>query len=285
MLWVFFFSHLLLFLNIWSISFHSFLVFHLLSFMFGSFSHLTGMCFQSFCYNPGFGLATTTRACKGAGQEWVWESHFMLLGVQKNVREWSFTLPNEFPFWELESPWTPKVSKGNCRGQNLLNWNFFYIIGKLLECKCLKWACMTHLNTRITSYGKKKGWESNCQFDSQPLKVENRPDFLSCRWHATGLWIDLNEGYNFASDLILIEGLHAKLWAPKVTKVPNLGISRFPLGSPETKCHLDVGLMERQKTYYKGEGGGLLQVQAVVSLVSPNLPVAHPSTKSVPAMH
>jgi hypothetical protein len=36
--------------------------------------------------------------------------------------------------------------------------------------------------------------------------------------------------------------------------------------------------------YYKGEGGGFLQVWAVVSLVSLNLPVARPSTKSVPIM-
>jgi len=29
------------------------------------------------------------------------ESHFMLPGVQESVREWTFTLPNEFPPWEL----------------------------------------------------------------------------------------------------------------------------------------------------------------------------------------
>jgi hypothetical protein len=52
--------------------------------------------------------------------------------------------------------------------------------------------------------------------------------------------------------------------------VPTLGISGLPFGSPETKCHLDVGLMERHKVYYKGEGGGFPQVQAMVSLVSSN---------------
>jgi hypothetical protein len=31
------------------------------------------------------------------------ESHLMLLGVQKSVREWTFTLPSELTFWELES--------------------------------------------------------------------------------------------------------------------------------------------------------------------------------------
>jgi hypothetical protein len=49
-----------------------------------------------------------------------------------------------------------------------------------------------------------------------------------------------------------------------------LGISGFPFGSPGTKCHLDVGLMERHRVYYKGEGDGFPQVQAVVSFVSPS---------------
>jgi hypothetical protein len=79
-----------------------------------------------------------------------------------------------------------------------------------------------------------------------------------------------NEGYEFASDLISIGGLHVKLWHPKVVGVPTLVISELPLGSPETKSHLDVGPMGNQKVYYKGEGGGFPQVQAVVSLISPS---------------
>jgi hypothetical protein len=59
----------------------------------------------------------------------------------------------------------------------------------------------------------------------------------------------------------------------------------LPLGSPETKCHLDVGLVERHKIYYKGEGGGFPQIQAMVSLVSPSLHVVCPNTKSAPTMH
>jgi hypothetical protein len=67
--------------------------------------------------------------------------------------------------------------------------------------------------------------------------------------------------------------------------VPILTISGLPFGSPETKCHLDVGLVERFKVYYKREGDGFPQVLAVVSLVSPSLPLARPSTKSVSTMH
>jgi hypothetical protein len=48
------------------------------------------------------------------------------------------------------------------------------------------------------SYGQKKGQDLNYQFDSQPLKVKNHPDFLMCRWHATYRWKVLDEAYNFA---------------------------------------------------------------------------------------
>jgi len=42
---------------------------------------------------------------------------------------------------------------------------------------------------------------------------------------------------------------------------------------------LGVGPMAKHIVYYKGEGGGFRKVQAVVSLMSPWLPVARPCTK------
>jgi len=42
-----------------------------------------------------------------------------------------------------------------------------------------------------------------------------------------------------------------------------------------------VGAVERHKVYYMGEGGGFPRVRAVVSQMSPKLPVACPSTKGV----
>jgi hypothetical protein len=166
-----------------------------------------------------------------------------------------------------------------------MEWRVLYIIGKFLEFGCLKWAHMTHLDIWNTSYDQKKGRESNWQFDFWPLKVRNHLDFLMCRWRATYRWKALDEGYNFSLDLISIIGLHAKLWARKVTGDPVVRISGLSLGSLGTKCHLDVGLMKRHKVYYKGEGGGFPQVQAVVSLVSPSLPVTRFNTKSAPTMH
>jgi hypothetical protein len=41
-------------------------------------------------------------------------------------------------------------------------------------------------------------------------------------------------------------------------------------GSPGTKNHLDVAIVEGYKVYYKGESGRFPQVWAVVNLVCPS---------------
>jgi hypothetical protein len=163
-----------------------------------------------------------------------------------------------------------------------MDWGVIYIIGNLLKCKCLKWAHITHLDIWNTSYGQKKGRESNCPFDSQPLKVGNRPDLFAFTWCATYHWKSLNEGYNFASNLILIRGLHAKLWAPKVAGFPTLAISGLTFGSPETKCHLDAGLVERHIVYYKKGKWWLAPSPGHGESCEFELHVARPNTKNAP---
>ncbi len=158
-------------------------------------------------------------------------------------------------------------------------WGAFYTIGKVLKCKCRKWPRMTHSDICSTSHVRKKGRESNWQFDSRPLKVGNRPDSLAFRRRATYRWKAFNEGYNFALDLISIGGLHKKLCALKVTGVLAVAISGLPLRSPGTKSHLDMAPMEWCRVYYMGEGGGFPRVRTMVSLVSPKSPVARPNTK------
>jgi len=166
------------------------------------------------------------------------------------VREWTLTLPRELPLWELESRWTAESSKSDCKGQNSMDWGVPHIIGKLLELRCLKWAHMTHLDIWDTSYGQKKSRESNWQFDYRPLKVGNHLDFLMCRWCVTYCWRVLQ----------LCFRLHFhRRSTRKVAGVPAMRISRLPLGSLETKCHLDLGLVEKHKIYYKGEGDGFPQ--------------------------
>jgi hypothetical protein len=186
------------------------------------------------CHNLNLGLTTKARACKVAGQERKPGSERKCEGMNPHTPKGAFTLrvgvsmdSRMFKEW-LQMP------KFNRLRSCLYHW-------KKLKHRCLKWVCMTHLDIWNTSYGQKKARESNWQFDSRQLKVKNRPYFLTCRWHATYCWKDLDKGYNFASDLISIGGLHAKLWGPKIEEVPPLGISGFPFGSPGTKMPFGCG--------------------------------------------
>ncbi len=115
----------------------------------------------------------------------------------------------EIEAWE--SSGTPEISEFDCRGQNTTHWGVLYIIGKLSKCKCQKWARMGHLDICNTHYGKKKGRESNWQFNSRPLKVRNQPDLGACRWSVIHCLKALEETYKFSLNLIPIGGLNKKL--------------------------------------------------------------------------
>jgi hypothetical protein len=112
---------------------------------------------------------------------------------------------------DLESSGTPECLEFDRKGQNTLPWGVIGVIGKVLKCRCPKWPHIGHLNIFSPSYGQKKGWESNWQFDSRPLKVENRPS-LDVFWgNATQRWKAVEEGYKFGSNLVPIEGWGEKL--------------------------------------------------------------------------
>ncbi len=146
------------------------------------------------CRNPSLGLTTKARGLqsyKPRGSSGVTPHAPGSVGRCDGVNLYTLKAT---PIWEMESQWTLEFSEGNCMGQNSMNWGVLYIIKKLLECRCLKWACIAHLHIWNTSYDEKKGWESNWQFDSWPLKVRNQSDSLVCRWRATYRWKDLDEG-------------------------------------------------------------------------------------------
>jgi hypothetical protein len=149
-----------------------------------------------------------------------------------------------FEMGSWESSGTPETSEFNCRGQNTSPWGVLHVIGKLLKCKCRKWPRMSHLDICSTNYGKKKGWKSNWQFDSRPLKARNRPDPGVCKWSATHRWKALNESYKFALNFSSIRGLKKELWTHKVPGVQIETVLGLLLGSPGTKSHLDVGVAE-----------------------------------------
>ncbi len=60
---------------------------------------------------------TKARACEGVGQEWRSGVTFHAPGSVRECEGMNLTLPNELPFWELESPWTLESSNGDFRGQ------------------------------------------------------------------------------------------------------------------------------------------------------------------------
>ncbi len=124
--------------------------------------------------------------------------------------------PNTWKSRELESSGTPECSELDSKGQNTWHWGVLGVIGKVLKLNYRKWPRIGHLDICSPSYGQKKGRESNWQFDSRPLKVENRP-LPDIRFgSAIRRWKDLDEGYNFVSDLVAIGCGSRELWAPKV---------------------------------------------------------------------
>ncbi len=156
----------------------------------------------------------------------------------------------------MESPGTLENSELKLKGQNNSHWGVLGVIGKVLKCRCLNWPRIGHLDICSSSYGQKKGRESNWQSDSRPLKVGNRPDtdviWESATWH----WKALFQGYKFGLDLVPIGGRGEELRSPKVPRVPTGTVLGLHFGSPGKKSHLDVASTESYREYYKGEGGG-----------------------------
>jgi len=106
---------------------------------------------------------------------------------------------------DLESSGTPENSEDDLRGQISLPQCVLYINEKLLKRRCPKWPRIAHLDICSPSYGQKKGRESNCQFDSRPLKVGNRPLPDVASKSATQRWKALDESYNFGLKLVPIQ--------------------------------------------------------------------------------
>jgi hypothetical protein len=211
-------------------------------------------------------MFTFTKGCvsiliKGLGHE----KH--MLCHNPTLEEWEddYHTP-EMGTWE--SVGTPKTLEFDCKGWNTSHWGVLYIIGKILKCKCRKWAPISHLDIFSTSYDKKKGRELNWQFDSRPLKVGNRPDSGGCRWSATYHWKDFEEGYNFASNLIAIRGLHKKLCSLKVAGVLVVGISGL---SGKKAIWMWPPWRAIEYTIW-GKVVASPWVRAMVSLVSPSRP-------------
>ncbi len=134
------------------------------------------------------------------------------------MKGWSPTLGKSE---DLESSGTPECLEFDSKAQNTSHWGVLGVIEKVLKRRYRKCPRILDLDICHPSYGQKKGRESNWQFDSRPLKVENRPAFDVRFWSAIRRWKDLDKGYNFNLDLVAIRGQSEELWPLKVPGVQN----------------------------------------------------------------
>jgi hypothetical protein len=155
-----------------------------------------------------------------------------------------------------------------------LPWGVLCVIEKFLKCRCPKWPRIGHLDIFRPSYGQKKGRESNWQFDSRPLKVENRPALPTSKLRvphgvgkiltrATSL-IQTSLRSNFAVGSYEFPKSQDSNWDSFGT------ISGLQLGSPGKKCHSGASAAEWHREYYREDGGDTSRVQVVVCHVSPS---------------
>jgi hypothetical protein len=170
----------------------------------------------------------------------------------------------------LESSETPENLEDDFRGQISSHRCAPRVIEKVLKCRCPKWPRIGHLDICSPSYGQKKGRESNWQFDSRPLKVENRlvPNVRSrsATWRRKALF----ESYKFGLDLVPIGGRSEELRSPKVPRVQTETVSGLHFGSPGKKSHSDATPVGECRVYYREYGGGISRLRAVMCHVSPS---------------
>jgi hypothetical protein len=108
-----------------------------------------------------------------------------------------------------------QIFKEWLQGSKLIRLRSFLYHWELLERRCLKWARITLLDNLKHKLWSKEGPGVKMSIWLPTSKVKNRPDFLVCRWHATYHWKALDDGYNFALDLISIWGYKQSYGAPK----------------------------------------------------------------------
>jgi hypothetical protein len=161
-----------------------------------------------------------------------------------------------------------------------------------LRCSLYRWKCLEVWMSKMASHEpfghlqhklwSKEGPGIKLAVWLPTTKSRNRPNPSMCKWSAIDHWKALKENYTFALDLVPIKAWGEKLWTPKILGVQTGIISGLHFGSPRKKCHSDASAAVRRREYYIGEGGGFPRVRAMVSQVSPGLPVACLSTKGVP---
>jgi hypothetical protein len=170
----------------------------------------------------------------------------------------------------LKSAGTPECSELDSKAQNTSHWSILGVIEKVLKHRYRKWPRIDHSDICSPSYGQKKGWESNWQFDSRPLKVWNRPLPDVALNSATWRWKALDKSYNFGLRLVPIRAQGEELWPFKVPRVQPGQFRDSILGIP-TKCAIWM-LPRRPAAEYtiRSKVVAYSRVRAVMSFVCPS---------------
>ncbi len=206
------------------------------------------------------------------------ESHFILPGMQKSVKEWALTLPNELPHWELDSRWTPKFSEADCRGQNSLDWKVLYIIRKLLERRCLNEFAWSIWVFKIYVMAKRRVGNQNATLGIALiyLCVGVMPHTVAKMLMRNTTLLSISSRSKFFERSYGPPKLRESQF--RKFRDSNLGV----LGQNDIWV---LAPWPSIKKHYKREGGGFLQVRAMVSLMSLCLLVVRSCTKSAPTIH
>jgi hypothetical protein len=160
--------------------------------------------------------------------------------------------------------------RARSKGKNTSHWGVLGVIEKVLKRRYRKCPRIGNSDICSPSYGQNKGRESNCQFDSRPLNVGNRCLFDVRFGSAIRRWKDLDEGYNFGLDLVVIQLCSRELWRFKVSGVPP-GQNRDSISGVPGICALWLSPPWRAAENTTGSKVvAYSQVRAVVSLVCPS---------------
>jgi len=147
-----------------------------------------------------------------------------------NVKEWTFTLPKELPLWELESQWTLECLKRDCRGQTLMDWGIFYIIRKLLKCRCLRWLASPIWTYETQVMAKRKATSQIAPIVKLVIWLPTTKSQESTRFTCVQVVCDISLESSWQG-LQLFFGLHlnrrsaCEVMGPQVAGVPTLAIS------------------------------------------------------------
>jgi hypothetical protein len=74
----------------------------------------------------------------------------------------------------MESRWSLKTLDSDFKGQNLMDCDAFYIIGKLLERKCLKWLALLlwTFETQVMAKRRVESQTANLTPDQKKLGID-----------------------------------------------------------------------------------------------------------------